>query len=50
MMENYYIFREYYKCVLSLLIRIVNLAINLISETHNYVKMRNMNLWYSKRG
>ena len=38
LLENYWIFWEYHKCVFSYLIWIVGPIMNLISGTHNYVR------------
>ena len=44
--ENYYIFWEYHKCILSHLSWIVISIMNLISETHNYIRGRSVHLCY----
>ena len=45
--ENYYIFWEYHKCILSHLSWIVVSTMNLISGTHNYMRGRSVHLCYS---
>ena len=45
-LENYWILWEYHKCVLPPFTWIMGPTINLISETHSYVKMESMHLWY----
>ena len=45
--ENYWILREYHKCVFSTLTWIVSPTINLINETNSYMREENTHLWHS---
>ena len=38
--ENYVIFREYIKCILPLLTKVVDLIMNLISEIYHFCERR----------